>query len=111
VKARDVIVVGGGLIGISIALAARRRGLTVLVLDRADPGGEASSAAAGMLAHCDPHLPALLAELAAFSAKMYPEFVRELEEESGQRVDFRREGTILLVDSPSAAGCPPARVY
>jgi choline dehydrogenase-like flavoprotein len=49
VKSWDVIVAGAGIIGVSLALELRQRGATVLVLDRAEPGSEASSAAAGML--------------------------------------------------------------
>jgi glycine oxidase len=96
VKHWDVIIAGGGIIGVSLALELRRRGATVLVVERHEPGREASHAAAGMLAHCDPHNPAPLRPLIAASARRYPEFVHELEDESGQQVDFRREGSLIL---------------
>jgi glycine oxidase len=105
VKNWDVIVIGGGLIGVSLALALRKQGAAVLILERGEPGREASYAAAGMLAHCDPHTPALLRPLAAASAKIYPEFIQEIEEESGEHIDFRCEGTIMLL--PTAAGATP----
>jgi len=57
VKSWDVIVVGAGIIGTSLALELRQRGATVLLLDRAELGSEASSAAACMLAAVDPETP------------------------------------------------------
>ncbi len=105
----DVVIAGGGLIGVSLALALRKRGATVLVADRGEPGREASHAAAGMLAHCDAHTPRLLQPLALESAKLYPEFVHEIEDESGQRVDYRTQGTMLLADSEPGFPCAHAR--
>ena len=94
----DVIIAGAGIIGVSVALELRRRGVEVLVLDRGEPGREASSAAAGMLAFADPETPALLRPLATASAHFFPEYVADLEESSGMKVDFRRQGTIALLD-------------
>lgn len=92
----DVIIAGAGLIGISIALELRASGADVLVLDRGTPGGEASSAAAGMLAAADPETPEPLRPMAIESARLYPAFVRKIEAASGMKVDFRRQGTIAL---------------
>ncbi len=85
---------GGGIIGLSLALELRRHGARVLVVERGEPGREASHAAAGMLAYCDPETPPALRDLCFASAHLFPEFVHQLEDESGQRVDFRREGTV-----------------
>ncbi len=92
----DVIIAGGGIIGLSLAIALRKRGLTVLVIERGQPGHEASHAAAGMLANCGSETPAPLGELAAASAALYPEFVLELQDESGVHIDLRDQGTILF---------------
>jgi glycine oxidase len=92
----DVIIAGAGIIGVSLALELRERGATVLVLDRAQPGAEASSAAAGMLAAADPETPAELRDFAQQSASLYPEFVNKIEEASGLKADFRRNGTLDL---------------
>lgn len=101
-KSWDVIIAGAGIIGVSLALEIRGRGLAVLVLDRAGPGGEASSAAAGMLAAADPETPPALRPMAFESARMFPEFVRKLEAAGKMPVDFRRAGTIaLLHDAPA----------
>ena len=92
----DVIIAGAGIIGISLALELRTRGADVLVLDRAQPGSEASSAAAGMLAASDPETPVALRRLALESARLFPEFVSSIESASGISTDFRRPGTIAV---------------
>ncbi len=105
-KSWDVIIAGAGIIGVSLALELRERGATVLVLDRAEPGSEASSAAAGMLAAADPETPEALRPLAMESARMFPAFVQKLESAGNMQVDFRRVGTIALLDENAA----PARI-
>jgi glycine oxidase len=97
VKNWDVIVVGGGIIGLSLSIALHKRGLHVLVVERGEPGREASHAAAGMLADCPLETPAALQALATASARMYPEFVLELQDESGTNVDLRDDGTVLFL--------------
>lgn len=95
----DVIVGGGGIIGLSLSIALRRSGSSVLVLERGEPAREASHAAAGMLAALDPETPAELLKFAQASSALYPEFVRELEDSSGINVDFRAEGTLFIGNS------------
>jgi glycine oxidase len=95
-KTWDVGIVGGGIIGLSLAMELHRRGTGVLVIDRGEPGREASWAAAGMIAHCE-QKPGIR-PLAAASAAMYPEFVSGVEEESGINVDLRPEGAIVFSD-------------
>jgi glycine oxidase len=94
VKTWDVIIVGGGIIGLSLSIALRKRGAAVLVVERGEPGREASHAAGGMLVDCPLETHAALQTLATASARMYPEFARELELESGMKVDLRDYGTI-----------------
>ena len=96
VKTHDAIVIGAGVIGLSLALALRKRGLSVLVIERGEPGREASHAAAGMLVRTASEFPPPLQPLAAASAGLYPEFVRELQDESNLRIDFREQGTVLI---------------
>jgi glycine oxidase len=103
VKTWDVIVIGAGIIGVSLAIALRKRGATVLVIDRGEPGREASHAAGGMLVGCSLETPPALQPLAFASARMYPEFAHEVEVESGMKVDLRDNGTILIV--------PPEHVH
>ena len=96
-KTWDVIIVGGGIIGLSLSIALRKRGARVLVVERGEPGREASYAAAGMLADCTAETPEALQPLAIASARMYPEFVHELQDESGIDADLRDDGTILFL--------------
>jgi glycine oxidase ThiO len=96
VKSWDAIIIGGGIIGVSLALSLRKAGLRVLIVERGRPGREASYAAAGMLVGAGSEIPAALRVLAKESARMYPEFVHELEDESGAKIDFREQGTILF---------------
>jgi len=96
VQTWDIIIVGGGIIGLSLSIELRKHGASVLVVERGEPGREASHAAGGMLANCGDETPALLQALANASANMYPEFVHELQDESGVNVDLRANGTLLF---------------
>jgi glycine oxidase len=95
-KTWDVIVIGGGIIGLSLAIQLRKQGASVLVVERGEPGREASHAAGGMLVECSTETPAALQPLATASARMYPEFVQELQIDSGIFVDLRDQGTIVF---------------
>ena len=96
-KTWDVIIIGGGIIGLSLSIALRKRGASVLVVERGEPGREASHAAGGMLVDCPLETPTVLQPLATASARLYPEFAHELEVESGMKVDLRDFGTILFL--------------
>ncbi len=102
-KSWDAIVIGGGIIGLSVAIELRKAGMSVLVVERGEPGREASWAAGGMLADCGLEIPAALQTIATASARMYPEFVHELEDESGLKIDLRDVGTLLFRDASASA--------
>src|SRR5882762_1626562 len=95
VKSWDAIVVGAGIIGLSLAIELNKQGLRVLVVEKGEPGREASWAAGGMLVGVGLETAAALQPLATASARMYPEFVHELEDESRRKIDLRSEGTLL----------------
>ncbi|RCG22108.1 glycine oxidase ThiO [Streptomyces diacarni] len=93
----DVLVLGGGLIGLVTAWRAARRGLRVTVLDP-EPGGGAAQVAAGMLAAVTElhYGEETLLDLNLASAARYPAFVAELEEASGLDVGHRACGTLAV---------------
>lgn len=70
--------------------------MSVLVVEKGEPGREASWAAGGMLADFGLEIPAPLQAMATASARMYPEFVHGLEDESGLKIDLRSEGTLFF---------------
>jgi glycine oxidase len=92
----DVIIVGGGVIGLGIAWRAAQRGLAVTVVDPA-PGSGATRTAAGMLAPATElhYGEEPLLRLGLESARRYPSFVEELEDVAGRRVGYRRDGTLV----------------
>jgi len=95
-----VVVVGGGIIGLSVAWRLARGGARVELFERGAFAGEASHVAAGMLAPVSEADPAesLLLELGLESAALWPSFATELEEDSGhrQRSLLDRAGTLLI---------------
>ncbi len=110
VKTWDVVIIGGGVIGLSLAWRLKRDGVSVLVVEKGEPAREATYAAGGMIAHCDPHNPPELADIIAASASMYPEFVRELRDEAFESPDLRDAGTIAFFAPDEAPTCDGARV-
>ncbi len=96
-RSADVVVIGGGIIGCSIAFRLAQSRLSVTVIDRGEPGSEASSAAAGMLAPQGEMLePTPLFDFCRKSRELYPQFVAEIEELSGRTVGYHAEGTLLV---------------
>jgi glycine oxidase len=96
----DLLVIGGGVIGLSIAWRARRRGIGVTVLERDTLGSGASRVAAGMLAPvAEVEFGAAgrrQLELGMRSAALWPAFADELRAASGVDVGLMRTGTLLL---------------
>jgi glycine oxidase len=96
----DVLVVGGGIIGLAIAWRARQAGMSVTVLERDLAGRGTSHVAAGMLAPvAEVEFGASggrLLELGMRSASIWPAFAAELEAEADISVGLLRTGTLLL---------------
>ncbi len=96
-KKYDAAIVGGGIIGATIALELAREKLTVVVLDRQQPGREASWAAAGMLSPApDSPRDVPLVPLSRRSLQLYPEFVATIEDESGKPTGYARSGALEI---------------
>jgi glycine oxidase len=96
-RAVDAAVIGGGLIGLTTAWRLAQRGLDVLVIDPT-PAEAASHAAGGMLAPVSEvkYGEEALLEFALEALRRYPDFVTELEADSGMNVGLRREGTLIV---------------
>lgn len=101
----DVVVVGGGLIGCSIAFELTKRGRRVAVIERGPIGREASWASAGIIS-----LPNKLdmsperVEITRRGLHRYPELVAELEAETGLSIDYRPNGAFAVgVDEGAAS--------
>jgi glycine oxidase len=96
----DVVVVGGGIVGMAVAWRARRRGMKVTVLERDVAGAGTSRVAAGMLAPVvevefgDAGRRVL--ELGLRSLQLWPGFASDLQESTGASVGLMRTGTLLV---------------
>jgi glycine oxidase len=101
----DVIVVGAGIIGCAVARELARRGASVRVFESRTIGAGATQASAGVLA---PHIEAghggPLLEMGVRSLGLYDDFVREVADDSGIAIEYRRSGTLeVATDEETAA--------
>ncbi|WP_406215264.1 glycine oxidase ThiO [Streptomyces canus] len=96
-RTSDVLVVGGGIIGLVTAWRAAQRGLTTAVVDP-EPGGGAAQVAAGMLAAVTElhYGEQTLLGLNLASAHRYPDFAAELTDLTGLDLGYRRCGTLAV---------------
>ena len=93
----DVIIVGGGVIGCSIAYYLAREGVKVTVLDKGEIGGEASRAAAGMLAPlAEVEEDGPFQALALAGLRLFPHLSEALEQESGVDIEYLRSGILRV---------------
>lgn len=104
-RTEHVAVVGGGVIGLSIAWRAATAGYRVRLIDP-EPASGASHVAGGMLAPLAEAWPGEeeLLELGSTSLDRWPEFADELARASGRASGLRREGTLMVgVDAADRA--------
>lgn len=95
----DVLIVGGGVIGCAIAYELARAGASALVLERGEVGGQASGAAAGILAPPAEAVPTgAFRDLCLASLALYPDLVRALREETGIDVQYTGAGILLVAE-------------
>jgi glycine oxidase len=93
----DLAVVGAGVIGCAIARQVAREGMSVVVVDREEPGRFASGAAAGMLAaQAEADRPDTFLSLLLRSRALYPALVEALRSETGMEVGYRARGMLIL---------------
>ncbi|MEJ8546353.1 glycine oxidase ThiO [Brevibacillus borstelensis] len=93
----DFLLVGGGIIGLGLAYELSRRGMTVTVVEQGEWGGQASSAAAGMLAPLKEFSqPGPMLELGMKSLELYPDWVEQLEAITGIDVQACKSGLLTV---------------
>src|SRR5262245_11155292 len=96
----DVVVVGGGVIGLSIALEMAAHGKSILVLDRGTPNEAASWAAAGMLApQSEAEQPDALFQLGSASLRRYRMWADSLRERTGIDPEYGQAGLLYVASS------------
>jgi glycine oxidase len=107
----NVVIIGAGVAGLGIGWRLQQAGAAVTILERAQPGGGASWAAAGMLAISAELEDAAEAEraLAMRANALWPGFAAELEEASGRAVFYDRSGALLLAGDAAALEVMRAR--
>ena len=93
---RDVIIIGGGVIGLTTAWRLAQRGLQVTLLEGDTCGQAASWTAAGILSPGNPNRHGPMSDLHLESLDLYPAFVAELESISGIDLEYDRCGRIEL---------------
>ena len=96
-KHSDVLVIGAGVIGLSIARALNKRGVrNISVIERGTIGAEASHAAAGMLApQCEADRADDFFRLCRGSNRLYPLLSQQLKEETGIDIELDQNGTFF----------------
>ena len=96
----DCLIIGGGVIGLSLAWELAQAGMRVRVIDRGQPGQEASWAGAGMIppgARRRQDSP--LEQLQGLGSELHPIWHEKLRAATGMDNGFRRSGAIYLAES------------
>lgn len=98
VKKSDVLIIGAGVIGLSLARELHKKGFgRVTIIEKGSVGREASYAAAGMLAaQAEGGRADDFFHFCRESAGIYPQFAEELLDETDVDIELDREGTLYL---------------
>ncbi|MEX2175462.1 MAG: glycine oxidase ThiO [Pirellulaceae bacterium] len=101
----DVLIIGGGVIGLSLAWDLAQHGRSVRVIDRGQPGREASWAGAGILPPANLLRPALhpYDHLCGLSSRLHDEWAPRLQSLTGIDTGYRRCGGIYLARTAGEA--------
>ncbi len=97
----DVVIIGGGVIGCAIAYFLRKKQIDVTLFEQGEIGGQASGAAAGLLAPLGPLSgPGPFADLVLTGFSCLSSLVPELEEISGIHIGYEQTGALRIVRNP-----------
>jgi glycine oxidase len=109
-RTTDAVIVGGGVMGCAIALRLAEAGVKTIILEKAIPGAEASSAAGGILAaQEESHGPGPMFDLSLASRSMFPKLAAELADKTGIDIVHRETGLVSIVYDDAAARALEAR--
>ena len=99
-----ILVIGAGVAGLAIGWRLAEAGQEVLILERGQPGRGATWASAGMLAVTAElqHSHSQEMEFARYSNALWPDFVKQIEELSGQNIGFAPHGALILAEDAAA---------
>jgi D-amino-acid dehydrogenase len=99
----DVVIIGGGIVGSSVAYHAARAGLSVSLVDRGDEG-HATAAGAGIIAPGAGHRePDAHNSLVAHAGAYYPRLLARLAEDGEAETGYSRVGSVLIATNESEA--------
>jgi glycine oxidase len=99
----DVLIIGGGVIGLTAAYFLAREQVQLEVVDQGDFGKEASWAGAGIIPPGDPsHARDPFDQLRAHSSVLFPRLSAELREQTGIDNGYRRSGGLVFYDDPAS---------
>jgi glycine oxidase len=98
-KTSQIMVIGGGIIGLAAALELAKRGKKVVIVEKGSFGGQATGAAAGMLAPYSEigEDPDDFFTMCHKSLQLYPEWQKEVKEISGASFEYNRSGSLHVV--------------
>ena len=100
----NVVIIGAGVAGLGIGWRLAQAGAQVTVLERGQPAQGATWASAGMIAVAGESAGAasLESDFARDSSALWPDFAKEIEQESGLEIDYRRNGALLIARDKNA---------
>jgi len=98
----DVLIIGGGVIGLACGIELSLRGASVTLLERHNCGNGASWAAAGMLAPRAEALTGELEDLAQQSLSLYPQWINQISKITGDNCGYQKCGILALQASPQS---------
>lgn len=100
----DVVIIGGGIIGLTTACELLQRGLKVTLIERGHCGHEASWAGGGILSPLSPwHYAEPVTRLSQFSNSLFPALVSTLQQKTGIDTEYRTSGVLVLQDQDTAS--------
>jgi glycine oxidase len=104
----NVVIVGAGVAGLGIGWKLAQAGANVTILERAQAGRGATTASGGMIAAAAElgHADTPEAAFAKRANDLWPDFVAQLEAQSGISVDYRKSGSLMV--ALKTGGCPHA---